>query len=333
MYRWLVGLIVLLVTHTAGAQPQISLSASDAATRQIYLQRAHDALRAGNGPSALEWATRAGEMKMTPSVRVFIAQRQAELGAYTEAHGNAALCMDEAERDTHLADRGAILRVCASLVARLRAHIGMLTVHVAGAVPSSLQVRVAGRVIRPTSYGAPVAVNAGTVMVEAVADGYRPLRYEIRVNAEENAEATLALERVPTSRAAVPVLPTAVRSKSAFKRRPSIGPWLVMGTGAAALGVSLALYFVRNDAIATLESACVPPDRLRCTDTPTHREQLSTITSLNTWTNIAFIGGSLFTTAGLTYLAVEILAASKQRGRDRFHITATPGGIVFGGEL
>ncbi len=81
-----------------------------------------DAMRAresGDHATALEAAQRAGQSRMTPSLRQFITEELRAVGRYEEALQSARLCVGEAETQRHALHRRSVLRDCRRLAEEL----------------------------------------------------------------------------------------------------------------------------------------------------------------------------------------------------------------------
>lgn len=286
----------LLLALTSVFVPSLvhAQSASDIAARRGLIDSAQQARAAGDHVRALDLAERAGRLSMTPSLRLFIAQEQYELGRLAEAYGNADTCMREADRDRTLRNRTVILTACRSLADTLRSRIGYVVVRVPASTPAGLEVTVAGHPLMPVFYGAPYVVTPGAVLIEARAPGYVPFHQEVSVAPGTTQDVTITLEREPlppptpeTSTASSPVASSLARGTSPVASSPapvpspvvpsstpvtsstashgtSVGPWVVGTTGLAALVGAAVFFLLRN---AELDR-CPPPEYL-CPDQAT----------------------------------------------------------------
>src|SRR5215831_17096147 len=85
-------------------------------TRQRMMDEADAASQAEDHARALSLAIRAGEIRMTPSLRRFIAEEQYEVGQFMGSMTSAEQCLDEAQAAKVLKHRQEILRACKSLI-------------------------------------------------------------------------------------------------------------------------------------------------------------------------------------------------------------------------
>src|SRR5258706_16394156 len=94
-------LVVCAVAHRAEAQ----LDEPTAAARRALITDAQQASDHGDHRHALDLALRAGQLRMSATLRRFIAEEQNELGRFVEALNSARLCIEEAGREPTVRDR------------------------------------------------------------------------------------------------------------------------------------------------------------------------------------------------------------------------------------
>jgi hypothetical protein len=109
---------LMFVTATARAQvtPQ-------EAQRRERIAQATAARNAGDHARALEFATQAGQIRMSVSLRLMIAEEHAALGGEVhtgEAFRMAEACVREATADANVPQREQVLRDCTNLMERTR---------------------------------------------------------------------------------------------------------------------------------------------------------------------------------------------------------------------
>lgn len=165
------------------------------AARRELLDRATAASAEGRHDVAVENATRAGQILMTLSVRVFLATEYESLGDFASAHRSAAQCVNEAQRDATTANRDAIRARCQEIVASLRGRVGSVVPEAPSPEPAGLVVEIDGRPVASALLGLPYMVNAGQVTVTARADGYAPFSRTYTVQPTQEVRVPLALER------------------------------------------------------------------------------------------------------------------------------------------
>lgn len=207
-----VATATLLWGTSLAAQPR------DDAARAGMLTEAERASDRGDHAQALDLATRAGAIRMTPSLRGFIAQEHHALGHLLEAYDAAVLCEREARADPTARRREQTIATCSALSAELSPRIGRVTVRVPDP-PPGVRVRVADAELASALWGLPYPVRPGRVVVEAAAESRRPFRVEVDVGAGQNADVVVSLAPAPVApstppatTAVTPVIPTTTRA-------------------------------------------------------------------------------------------------------------------------
>ncbi len=237
---------ILLAALTFGAAASAQTGPAEVARRDL-LRDADAARDAGDHARALELATRAAQIRMTTSLRLLLAQEQEATGHLVEALDHASGCVREAEADTTLHNRERLQRICGALVASITPRIGNVVVQVPSP-PPGLVVRVAGHEVNAALYGVPLPVMPGRVVVEVGGEGIEPSREEVQVAAGARAEVRPRVQRHEERAARTPlrtaVDPRVVSVAPAERRGPGVGPWVLVGLGAASAvagGVLLAV--------------------------------------------------------------------------------------------
>jgi hypothetical protein len=241
--------IAIAIAIAAAPTNALAQSPAQMATRRALLDEAQRASEAGNHIMALASARHAAEIRMTPSVRLFIAQEEAALNQFGAALGDADLCLAESQRDATLTNRDQVVAQCREVEANIRAHAGRVVVDVPDPRPSGLRVIVGGEVLDPVQFGAPVVVAPGNVVVEANATGRTSFRQEVAVTTgsstsvhvvlPEAAQGSTTLE-THTSTAASAAPTTAVPETIAPPIRPP-PPSRPFFTTARIVGIGVAL--------------------------------------------------------------------------------------------
>jgi hypothetical protein len=195
--------------------------------RQRLIDQAKAAHAAGNHPAARELAGRAALIRMSPSLRYFLAFEEEELGLLAEAYGNAHQCAREYERDSTLPirDRTTMLGHCRALRDRIAPRIGHLVVSVA-TPPAGLVIKLNGRELTRALLGIPFVVTPGLVVVEASASGFSAWKAEVNAPAGAHTTVEVKLTPEPQTRAPLPIpTPGASAEPSAVGVPPSVaGP-------------------------------------------------------------------------------------------------------------
>jgi hypothetical protein len=198
----LIASILLLLAPAVAAQ-----SSAEMAARRLLLERAEAARDAGRHAEALELAARAGQIHMTLSVRLFIAEEQERIGQLAAAFGSADLCLREADSDVAARHREAVRERCRVLHVGLRARVGQVIVQVPTTPLPDLRVTVAGDPLNPAHFGAPMIVSPGDVPVTATAAGRTPWQASVRV--EAGGSQTVRVELAPIEPPPPPVVTVA----------------------------------------------------------------------------------------------------------------------------
>jgi hypothetical protein len=334
----------LSFTRFAAAQ-----SAAQLATRRLLLDQAQHARDSGDHPRALELAVAAGQIQMTPSVRMFIAEEQRTLGRMAPALGTADACTREAERDSGSRSRDAILSRCRQLVDELRHVVGSVTVRVASPRPDGLRISVAGEAIDASAIGLPYVVTAGHVVVEATAPGYEAFHREIEIAAGSSGDVNVALTPVVTQTTAsaaptpqpterhVAVASTSTPAPTPVAEHPArrvthwpVGGFVVAGAGVLALGAAGLFYGLRANAIADCTSI---NGTLNCPVSDMDRVS----SELPTWTiatDVALGVGGLALAAGALWLIAGRSTETVTESPRVFLVPEPHGGMIsIGGAM
>jgi hypothetical protein len=160
-----VALLGASATASAQSAPEISEGAMVA--RRALVERAQEASRAGNHEQAASLAESAGRIEMSPSLRLFIAQERVSLGRHASAMEAAELCVREASRSPALVRREQIITACRLILNTSQRHVVLLTLTMPAARRAGFVLRVDGRALSEVELNLPVALDAGTHVVEA----------------------------------------------------------------------------------------------------------------------------------------------------------------------
>ncbi len=230
----------------AASECPAQTSPTEVARREL-LQGADAARAAGDHPRALDLARRAGEIRMTPSVRLLLAQESEVTGSLLEALDHASGCVREAEADATLRNRATILTNCRALESALRPRLGSVVLQV-GTPPAGAVIRVAGHEIPAALFGLPVRVMPGSVVVEVGGEGIEASHQEVQVAAGTSVDVPVQVRAVESAAIATVAdtrLSLATQTVTpAQNGGPGAGPWVLVGTGGAAViagGILLAM--------------------------------------------------------------------------------------------
>lgn len=118
--RSLCGPIALTLAMTLNASPSAAQpSRPEERARATLLAESVTARSSGDHARALDLAQRAGAIRMTPSLRQFVAEELQALGRLPEALAAARTCVRDAEIDVTARQREGVLTDCRALVAAL----------------------------------------------------------------------------------------------------------------------------------------------------------------------------------------------------------------------
>lgn len=265
----LLALAVALAPALAAAQAA-GAGENDGLRRELIAQ-AESARDAGEHARAVDLARRAAQLRSTPSLSLMIAQEEAALGHPVEALEVARRCASEATIDAALRHRARILRECTDLARQMEGRLARLTVQVP-AGHSDLAVEVAGRALPSAAWGVAVPVAPGSVTVTARARDGRSFTREVTLAEGQSASVEVTLTASParapepvadanstaaTASTAPPLVALAAEAVEA-RRGASVGPWILVGLGGAALAGAGVFWMLHDDAIAERDRACSP---------------------------------------------------------------------------
>ncbi len=257
----LVAVIVALTASVASSQ-----DASQETARRALIVDAEAASDGGDHARALDLAARAGALRMTPSLRLLIAQEQAALGQVLEALDGAERCAREAETDPAMRQREALLDECRALATRTRAQTATLSVR---APREGVVVLVDDAVLSSALFGVATPRRPGAITVRArVGDeGYFEQTATLRAGESAEVDVPPPPPTPPTPQprpVATPIASTTVAPPPAPTtpaRRASAGPWIVSATGLAAVAAGALLWWRRDVAVG---DCAISGDALLC---------------------------------------------------------------------
>jgi len=235
--------IPLLLALVGVAPIARAQSAADLAARQELVVQADAARERGEHPRALDLATRASLIRMTPSLQLLIAQEQRQLGQLVEAYASGLACARGAVADPGLRNRESIRATCEALSRELDPMLGRVRVRLPADAPPDTQLRVAAAEVPAALRDQPRLVTPGAVVVTATAAGRVPFRRELRVAAGSTPEVDVTL---------APEL-AAVETPG---RGPGVAPWIVVGVGAAGLATAGVLFGLATTAQSDRDTQC-----------------------------------------------------------------------------
>lgn len=297
--------------------------------RLDLIAQAEAAATAGDHAQALRLAERAAALHVTPTLQYFLAREHEALDHPVEALGYSRACARSAEADLSLRNRDAVLQACRAIVASTERRVGRITVHVPSPALPGLAVRVQQVELPTTLYGVPYPVVPGAVVVEASAPGRLPFRREVQVAASETSTVDVHLDAAPVVVATPVVLPVApvARPVAAPSRGTGAGPWIVAGTGAAALVLGGVFYALASGERSDRDAAC--DHGIDCRpEAQTHDERYA---SYLTATNVALGVGAAAVAGGATWFLVSRLGRrDATRSALRWNVSPSASGLTLG---
>lgn len=297
------------------------------AERRDLLARAERARTEGDHALALDLGTRAGRIRMTPSLRLLIAQESESLGHTLEALDEARRCAREAAADPGLRNGPAIVARCSEIVRAMEPRVGYLTVHVTlarGAV-----VTLGARPLPPTQWDVPLPVLPGAVRVTATAADGRQFAREVAIAAGGTADVVIDLQQEDFAG----VRP-APRPSTPERLGPGSGPWILGGLGLASLGATAAFWALHEGAISDRDAAC---DASGCDPVAlAHDERartFTTVTNVSLGLGLAAVGGAVLWFAFAPRRALEVQPAVHAGPRVGVLVFPSGGAVTLGGAL
>jgi hypothetical protein len=305
----------------------------NAAVRKRVLEEAQTARASDDHQKALELASRAGRIQMTPSVRLFIAEEQTAVGQLTESWVNAQLCSKEAEEDQSLKNRMKIMAGCDELIDEIQSISARVIVSLPRPVPSGIQVTIRGKIVPESLLGQPYFVSPGKVIMDATAPNYLPFHRELVVRAGEEASVTMELAAQNQARAEVkpytPAPPIAVAPGSQPSTLRKIAPYATMGLGVVSLGLSGLFLLDRNDADTKLQGMCTGPDHSVCPDTQQARSLIDTVSRDNALITATAVAGGAAIAGGFLWWLLDKPSSSPEPRLTDATITPLGRGAAF----
>ena len=257
----------LFISTLAWVQPCLAQDGGEAAARRDLIEAAQKASQAGNHAEALVLARRAGQIKMTPSLRMFLAEEELASRLYADALGSARQCVTEAAADVSLATRDVIVERCTEVQSQANQKVARVVVQVS---PPNAQVTLSGKELHRALWGTPFPVNPGKVLVEATAPLYQRFREERNAAEGETLTVDVKLELEPkappqcqdgqvlqgdTCVAPAPKAPP-LTEPAAEARGIAWGPWVTMGTGAAVAVVGGVFLISSSSHASSVKTQC-----------------------------------------------------------------------------
>lgn len=227
------------------------------AARRGLVQQAQGARAAGDHARALEFAERAAQLRMSASLRLFIAECHESLGGphLSAAFNHASRCVQDASADASLQHRDRIFSECGAIVSRTSAQVARVLVRGAD---DALLVRVNGATLLPSERGAACAVAPGAVSVEAQGRDGQMRTASVNVSAGETREVSLGATAPAAVSAGGAFAPgvTAPVAPLTSASGPGAGPWVMLGAGLVVAALGGVFFGLQSDAVADRDVLC-----------------------------------------------------------------------------
>jgi hypothetical protein len=341
-------------SQTAAAQ----LSPEDQARRRELITNAQQSSTQGDRAQALSLAERAGQMRMSPSLRRFIADEQVALGQLVRALASAQACVREEEADAAAVGRDVDLPACRALVQSLPQRIGHLVVRPPAHAPAGLRIQAGGEDVNPALWAVPFAVNPGAIEVVATAPGTPTFRRTVSVATASTMEVQVAFgpgaSDGTASAGASDAHPGAASSAGAgTPSGPASGAtadqqsnsgslqrtmaWVALGaSGVSLVGGVVASVLRENQAAAfnvrSPTHAC-QANGGTITGTSTCADEAAGVDSAQTWAIVGYVASGAFAATGLVLLLTAPQRSSESGSHAAVNCGVGPGtfGIACAG--
>ena len=172
----------------------------------------------------------------------------------------------------------------------LESRLSTLTV-LAPAAPSGLEVRRAGQLVLAASFGTPVPVDPGLVVVEASAPGYEAVRLELTIGTSAD-HRTLEIPKLRKVAAVDSALSTAHAQdvESPLPRASTALPWAIGGVGGAALVAGGVLGALALSSNTQAVEACNRGDEPECKKKQEHRDNQALASTIGIGVGVVGVG-------------------------------------------
>ncbi|MFS8065062.1 MAG: tetratricopeptide repeat protein [Byssovorax sp.] len=258
---------------------------------------------AGRQADALPLFRKAFAASNSPNARLMIARCLIALGKTAEAYEEMATTTREATARADTDPKYARTRdAAAAEMALLERRIGKLVVALAEP-GAGAAVTLNGAPLGAERLGVAVAVQPGTMTIEATHPGDKPVRREITIGAGETK--TVAIAFTSAAAAVVPAV-TTMPDTPPVEAKPQgggvrIAGFIVAGLGAAGMGAFIGVGLAAKSKFAAVETEC---RNVRCTD-PKYGSVIDSGKTLQTIANASLgagiagiVGGALMIALG-----------------------------------
>lgn len=316
LWRKAIGAIAVAIVFLA----EPAFAEGDAKVEFADGQKLFDA---GRQADALPHFRKALTASKSPNARLMVARCLVALGKTAEAYEEMATTTREATARAEADPKYAPTRdAAAAEMAMLERRIGKLVVALAEP-GAGATVTLDGAPLAAERLGVPVAVQPGTLKIEASRAGDAPVRREITIGAGETKTVAIAFKSAAAAAAAVPPV-TALPITPPAPAKPQgggvrIAGFFVAGLGVAGMGAFAGAGLAAKGKFSSVETEC---GGVRCTD-PKYG---SVIDSGKTLTTIANAGLGVGI-AGLVGGALMIALGGPSKAPLPARIEAGPTGV------
>jgi hypothetical protein len=248
------GLSIAAVAHAAPTDESPDADDEQAALRKF--DRAQKAYDAGRYEAALELFREVADVLHSPNSAFMAARCLRELDRLPEAYEMMSLAVSLANQ--RAVDDPSYLQtrdVAAAEREQIGAKIGLVVLAVVDP-PDGLEVKLEGRLVDATQWGAQLGVAPGSLTIEAEAPGYEPFERSLEIGA--GATETVAVVLEPVGGDLAPSTSEDHGGGALFT-----AGLITLGVGVVGLGTFITAGVLAEDRFAELEEGCGSPP---CTD-------------------------------------------------------------------
>jgi hypothetical protein len=307
----------------AQARPQGSgeagASASDLGTAKIDFANAQKLFKAGKFADALPLFRAVADSTRSPNARLYVGHCLEQLGKHADAYKVFSLIVKELTE--HPEDKYEPTREAAvTELAVLNVKVAKLVISLTD-LPPELGVTLDGVRVDEKDLGSSIVLLPGAHRVEALANGFAPVRRDVSIEGGEVKTVTLAFRKVDDAQPAAPpvaeqpAVKTGEPSSGAGGTMRTIG-YVAGGVGIAGLAVFAITGLMAKSTFDKLESECAKA----CSD-PDHLGDIDSGKSLQTTANVGLVVGLLGLGGGTTLV---LLGSGK--GNDGASVSVSRGG-------
>lgn len=280
--------------------------------RQRLLDQLETALREERHTDALQYAQQAGEIRMTPSIRMYLAEEHNTLGHLPEALENARQCVSDVNTTPNVNNRDRILERCNHVSEAVQPRLGIVLLRLNGPRPPGLRVWLGQTEVPLDSLGREIPTPAGPTRIEATARGGATFSQDLVVVGRGRHEVDLLITGGSGGASSSPIEPAT--------QGPGVAPWVVFGMGVASLGAAAVVFAVPyQDARGSFPAECRTSQGCRNSGQLQQAQDANDRLSLLgpvIWTAIG--AGTAAVTSGLVWYLLE-----RNRSRPRTSLSAS----------